>query len=79
VACARRRKADGIICGHIHHAEMRMIDGILYCNDGDWVESCTALVEHFDGRLELVRWFDQRPSKNGFKKKTEAKVLALVR
>jgi len=53
---AKRHKADGVICGHIHKAEIRMIDGVLYCNDGDWVESCTALVEHFDGRLELIRW-----------------------
>ncbi len=53
---ARRHKVNGIICGHIHKAEMRMIGDILYCNDGDWVESCTALVEHFDGRLELIRW-----------------------
>ncbi len=53
---ARRRGFDGVVCGHIHHAEMRMVDGILYCNDGDWVESCTALVEHRDGRLELVDW-----------------------
>lgn len=53
---AKRHKADGVICGHIHKAEMRMVDGVLYCNDGDWVESCTALVEHFDGRLELIRW-----------------------
>jgi len=53
---ARRRGADGVVCGHIHKAEMRMIDGILYCNDGDWVESCTALVEHFDGRLEILHW-----------------------
>ena len=53
---ARRRGVDGVVCGHIHHAEMRMIDGILYCNDGDWVESLTALVEHVDGRLELVDW-----------------------
>jgi UDP-2,3-diacylglucosamine pyrophosphatase LpxH len=51
---ARRRGADGVVCGHIHHAEMRMIDGILYCNDGDWVESLTALVEHHDGRLEII-------------------------
>ena len=47
---------DGVVCGHIHHAEMREINDILYCNDGDWVESCTALVEHADGRLELVYW-----------------------
>jgi len=51
---ARRRGADGVVCGHIHHAEMRMIDGVLYCNDGDWVESLTALVEHHDGRLEII-------------------------
>lgn len=51
---ARRRGADGVVCGHIHHAEMRTIDGVLYCNDGDWVESLTALVEHADGRLELI-------------------------
>jgi len=51
---ARKRGVDGVVCGHIHHAEMRMIDGILYCNDGDWVESLTALVEHADGRLEII-------------------------
>ena len=56
---ARRRGVDGVICGHIHHAEMREIDGVLYVNDGDWVESCTALVEHFDGRLEILRWADE--------------------
>ena len=53
---ARRRDLDGVICGHIHHAEMREIQGVLYMNDGDWVESCTALVEHADGRFELVDW-----------------------
>lgn len=53
---ARRRGVDGVVCGHIHHAEIRRIDGVLYCNDGDWVESCTALVEHHDGRLEILRW-----------------------
>jgi UDP-2,3-diacylglucosamine pyrophosphatase LpxH len=57
---ARRRGVDGIVCGHIHHAEMRELHGILYCNDGDWVESCTALVEHRDGRLELIDWVDRR-------------------
>ncbi|MEQ4616632.1 MAG: UDP-2,3-diacylglucosamine diphosphatase [Corticimicrobacter sp.] len=50
----RRRQYDGVVCGHIHKAELREIDGILYCNDGDWVESLTALVEHYDGRLELL-------------------------
>jgi UDP-2,3-diacylglucosamine pyrophosphatase LpxH len=53
---ARRRGHQGVVCGHIHRAEMRDINGTLYCNDGDWVESRTALVEHFDGRLELVQW-----------------------
>ena len=57
---ARRRNSDGIICGHIHTAEMRMIDGVLYINDGDWVESCTALVEHMDGRLEILPWAELR-------------------
>ena len=53
---ARRRGVDGVICGHIHKAEMRDIDGIAYINDGDWVESCTALVEHHDGTLEILHW-----------------------
>ncbi len=53
---ARRRGVDGVVCGHIHKPDLRRIDGILYANDGDWVESCTALVEHFDGRLEIVEW-----------------------
>jgi len=57
---ARRRGVDGVICGHIHKAEMRDIDGITYINDGDWVESCTALVEHMDGRLELLEWAKMR-------------------
>jgi UDP-2,3-diacylglucosamine pyrophosphatase LpxH len=53
---ARRHGVDGVICGHIHKAEMREIDGITYVNDGDWVESCTAAVEHPDGRLEIIAW-----------------------
>jgi UDP-2,3-diacylglucosamine pyrophosphatase LpxH len=53
---ARRRGLDGVICGHIHQAEMRRVRGILYMNTGDWVESCTALVEHADGRFELLDW-----------------------
>jgi UDP-2,3-diacylglucosamine pyrophosphatase LpxH len=53
---ARRRGADGVVCGHIHHAELREIDGVLYANDGDWVESLSALAEHADGRLELLDW-----------------------
>jgi UDP-2,3-diacylglucosamine pyrophosphatase LpxH len=53
---ARRRGVDGVICGHIHKAEMREIDGVVYINDGDWVESCTALAEHMDGTLEILEW-----------------------
>jgi len=53
---ARRKGYQGVVCGHIHRAEMRSIDGVLYCNDGDWVESRSALVEHMDGTLEIVHW-----------------------
>lgn len=53
---ARKRGVQGVVCGHIHHAELREIDGVLYANDGDWVESLTALAEHADGRLELIDW-----------------------
>jgi UDP-2,3-diacylglucosamine pyrophosphatase LpxH len=56
---AARRNLDGIICGHIHKPELREIGGIMYCNDGDWVESCTALVEHVDGRMEIIHWTDR--------------------
>jgi len=56
---ARRRGVDGVICGHIHRAEITEIDGILYCNDGDWVENCTTLVEDFAGRLSLLRWTEK--------------------
>lgn len=56
---ARRQDVDGVVCGHIHHAEIRPIDGVLYANDGDWVESCTALVEHADGRLDVLHWLDR--------------------
>jgi len=53
---AKKRGYQGVVCGHIHKAEIRMIDDILYCNDGDGVESRSALVEHMDGTLELVYW-----------------------
>jgi UDP-2,3-diacylglucosamine pyrophosphatase LpxH len=53
---ARRRGLDGVVCGHIHKAEIRDIDGVLYCNDGDWVESLTALAEAHDGSLQLITW-----------------------
>ncbi|MBI1200166.1 MAG: UDP-2,3-diacylglucosamine diphosphatase [Phenylobacterium sp.] len=57
---ARRRGVQGVICGHIHKAEMRDIGGVAYVNDGDWVESCTAVVERFDGALEIVSWLEVR-------------------
>ncbi|MEM6903649.1 MAG: UDP-2,3-diacylglucosamine diphosphatase [Pseudomonadota bacterium] len=53
---AKDREVDGVICGHIHRPEIRDLGGILYCNDGDWVESCTALVERPNGQMELIRW-----------------------
>jgi UDP-2,3-diacylglucosamine pyrophosphatase LpxH len=59
---ARRRGLDGVICGHIHHPEMRMVNGVLYMNDGDWVESCSALVEHHDGAFELLDWAAHQPA-----------------
>jgi UDP-2,3-diacylglucosamine pyrophosphatase LpxH len=59
---AQTKDVDGVVCGHIHQPEMRSIDGVQYVNTGDWVESCTALVEHHDGRLEIVRWI---PSARG--------------
>lgn len=55
---AKRRGLDGVVCGHIHHAEIVVRDGLLYCNDGDWVESCTALVENPNGALEILHWSD---------------------
>lgn len=53
---AEREDVDGVICGHIHVPDLRPIGGITYANTGDWVENCTALVEHMDGRLSLRRW-----------------------
>ncbi|MFM8831113.1 MAG: UDP-2,3-diacylglucosamine diphosphatase [Spartobacteria bacterium] len=65
VRYAKDYNVNGVLCGHIHTASVREIDGTAYYNCGDWVESCTAMVEHFDGRMELLR-FDQtmEPSKN---------------
>jgi UDP-2,3-diacylglucosamine pyrophosphatase LpxH len=53
---ARRRGFDGVICGHIHTPTIKRIDGVTYINCGDWVDSCTAIVEYYDGRMQLVRW-----------------------
>ena len=56
VAEARRNGAEGVICGHIHHAVMHEDFGLRYVNCGDWVESCTAVAEHHHGRFEIIRW-----------------------
>ena len=53
---AKQRNCEGVICGHVHTPDDRMIEGIHYLNDGDWVESCTALVEHLDGLFEIIGW-----------------------
>lgn len=59
---AKQKNVDGMICGHIHRAEIRKIDDVLYCNCGDWVESCTALIENHDGSLEILNWTEQYES-----------------
>ncbi len=60
---ARKRGAQGVVCGHIHHAELRDVDGILYANDGDWVESLTALAEDPDGTLRILHWAEEMAAK----------------
>jgi UDP-2,3-diacylglucosamine pyrophosphatase LpxH len=62
-AYCKKRGFDGVICGHIHSAEIKEIDGITYMNDGDWVESCTALVEHHDGKWEIITWTTEQDEK----------------
>jgi UDP-2,3-diacylglucosamine pyrophosphatase LpxH len=57
---AAERQVDGVVCGHIHSAEIRQFGDITYYNDGDWVESCTALVEHADGTIEIVDWAERK-------------------
>jgi len=57
-----RRGVDGVVCGHIHRPEISRLNNLIYCNCGDWVESCSALVEHYDGSLELIRWADTMSS-----------------
>ena len=56
IHAARTRGLDGVVCGHIHWAALREVDGLTYMNCGDWVDSCTAIVVHLDGRLELIQW-----------------------
>lgn len=74
---AGSRGVDGVICGHIHTAEIRQIGDVAYYNDGDWVEGCTALVEHFDGRMELLHWADEIAARQAAEREGQAdKTLA---
>jgi len=55
---ARKHGADLVLCGHIHKATIRQSEDVTYINSGDWVESCTAILEHHDGRFEICHWYD---------------------
>jgi UDP-2,3-diacylglucosamine pyrophosphatase LpxH len=70
VRYASDHKVEGVLCGHIHTAAAREVGGVMYYNCGDWVESCTAMVEHFDGRMELLRF-----NASGSKSKSEAALV----
>jgi len=74
VAAARARGFDGVICGHIHKPLIKTIDGVVYCNDGDWVESLSALVETHEGELRIVEWRERAnsPSSTPFLENEEA-------
>lgn len=61
VRYARGKQADMVVCGHIHHPEVRQLEDVLYCNCGDWVENCSAIVEHDDGRIEMLRFGFEGP------------------
>jgi UDP-2,3-diacylglucosamine pyrophosphatase LpxH len=73
---ARRRKVDGVICGHIHHAANHRDWGIQYVNSGDWVESCTAVAEHHDGTFEVIRWLEERKTAESLAKIGHAQAAA---
>ena len=75
---ARKRGVDGVVCGHIHHAEIRQIGGVLYLNDGDWVESCSALVEDARGNLEILRWASPSQRHASLGSAAETAVPALI-
>jgi len=78
VTDARERQLDGHICGHIHYGNVREIDGVLYCNDGDWVEHCTALVEQGDGTLELLHWSERSTTLAQAPRRTPVPAFALA-
>jgi len=71
---AKHSNVDGVICGHIHHADMHDHYGTRYINTGDWVESCTAIVEHHDGEFELIRWTEMASPKSEHQSKHNKKV-----
>jgi UDP-2,3-diacylglucosamine pyrophosphatase LpxH len=72
VGILTNKELDGVVCGHIHHAEIKKIQDFLYINTGDFVESCTAIVEHFNGRLELIRWQKTKKQTLNFEQLVEA-------
>ena len=75
---ARRNAADGVICGHIHHAAIHNKFGVTYINCGDWVESCTAIAEHPDGRFEIITWTTMSPYEDSDREtEREAEIAAL--
>ena len=75
---ARRKAADGVICGHIHHAAIHNKFGVTYINCGDWVESCTAIAEHPDGRFEIITWTTMSPYEDSDREtEREAEIAAL--
>ncbi|QUS58104.1 UDP-2,3-diacylglucosamine diphosphatase [Pseudovibrio brasiliensis] len=77
VSEAQRQKVDGVICGHIHHAADHETNGIHYINTGDWVESCTAVAENFDGTFELIRWGEgKRAASEPGKESSDSRVAA---
>jgi UDP-2,3-diacylglucosamine pyrophosphatase LpxH len=73
---ARKRNVQGVVCGHIHRAEIRDIGGILYCNDGDWVESCTSLIEDKNGSLRILDWQAYRRNVATVPRSLEAELAA---
>jgi len=68
---AKKQGFDGVICGHIHQAAMKSINGIDYFNTGDWVESCTAIVEHHEGKFELIHWLESPTHMQRLERKRE--------
>ena len=72
---AKRRNANGVICGHIHHAAIKNIDGIMYINTGDFVESCTAVVEHADGAFEIIYWRSTAKERSALKSHSDVQTL----